>query len=159
MKIITFTAPFFFLSCTNLPDGWEDATRIEVFDQAECITPDPELDGLEQDEDDFYQISGAINNNALDITYLAAEFRCSQSVEGFHMVDGNLISILVQPIDMKPRMVAKCGGCQYDIEMSVPVAQQDSYEVEVYHRTDAYAGDPTMELVDSITLTRETSED
>ena len=158
MKIITFTAPLLFISCTNLPDGWEDATRIEVFNQSECMDPSPEVDESEANEDDLPQISGTINDDNLNITYLEAEFRCSQSVEGFQMVDGNLISILVQPIDMKPRMVAKCAGCLYDIDLSVPVDQQDSYEVEVYHRTDAYAGDPTMELVDTLSLSSESSD-
>lgn len=158
MKFFHLISPILLVSCTNLPDGWEDATRIEVFNQAECMTPDPELDELEADENTPSQISGTINNDNLVITYLEAEFRCSQSVEGFQMVDGNLISILVQPINMNPRMVAKCGECQYDIDLSVPVAQQDIYEVEVYHRTDAYAGDPTMELIDTLSLSSESSD-
>jgi hypothetical protein len=60
-------------------------------------------------------------------------FRCAQDVEGFALDDGVALKVLVQPVVMRPRIVAGC-DCAYRVEMTVLSA---AGTVEAWKRWDA----------------------
>lgn len=108
----------------DLPEGWEDAEPIDDFVQRAC-------------EGDPYAgtpatVTAQAADGAVDVVYDKAHFRCAQDVEGFYRADGAAVSVLVQPVDMDPEMVAKC-DCLYTIEMGIPVAAET---VTVFRRWD-----------------------
>ena len=147
-RINAFSSFFLFsIACGNLPEGWEDAQPIDDFTQAECAG-DPYLDEVEgvPVENNVEPITFSVEGNRLDIQYNQAIFRCEQTVEGFQMMDGDSISVLIQPQDMSPSQVAKC-DCFYDIEISIGEISSGEYDVEVFHRNDEYGGESEVQRV------------
>lgn len=124
-------------SGSDLPEGWEDAQEIEV-SASECY-------------DDAASASLEItdNNDPVGATYLAASFRCSQEVCAYHMEEGGVAKVLVQPCDLNPDEVARC-SCRYDLSFEFPRPSDEA--VEVWHGTDAYAGDAEQELAFEVDL-------
>jgi hypothetical protein len=122
---------FLFAACDtpDLPEGWEDAERIEDFTQAACDQGDtgaPVITGEQQDGD-------------VALTVGPVGFRCAQDVEGYWMPTGDAgASVLVQPIDMNPTSVAKC-DCLYDLALTIPTATPVT--MEVYKRWDRHGDD------------------
>ena len=102
------------LACgPDLPAGWEDASPVEGFTQSECAG-DALSDTGQQD------VPGATaTGGSVDVSVTAAQFRCSQAVEGFWRADGDALFVLVQPTDMHPSSVAKC-DCLYDLQLTFP---------------------------------------
>ena len=137
----------------DLPKNWSSATSIDDFQQSSC-EGDPYEDNEEDEEDEEDTLSMRIDNGILNIDYNEVVFRCEQGVEGFQMSEENNISVLLQPQDMNPSMVAKC-DCLYNFSLSFPVDTQESYTVDVYTRTDRYGGDAELSLVDTIDLAAE----
>lgn len=111
-------------ACASLPAGWEDATSIADFTQAECSGSPYE----EYDE----RAEATVADGAVTVEVSQSHFRCEQDVEGFYRMDGDTLQVLVQPVDMNPRIVAGC-DCLYDLNMTVDV---DASEVEVFRRWD-----------------------
>lgn len=112
----------------DLPAGWENAERVDELVQAECS--DSPYQG--------YTVTIAaekVGADALRVLYSNAHFRCAQDVEAFWKTDAAGVSILVQPKDMHPDMVAGC-DCLYDVTMSLP-REQESGSVSVFRRWDA----------------------
>lgn len=99
------------LACVDLPEGWEDAVPISDFSQREC-SGDPYG---EYDE----TVTATLADGDLDFVWDEAPFRCAQDVEGFYRTEGDLLQVLVQPVDMNPRAVAGC-DCLYRLDFTVP---------------------------------------
>ena len=73
--------------------------------------------------------------------------RCSQELTAYWQEGGSGAEVLIQPVDMHPSMVAKC-GCTYAVSMSVPTAAPVT--LDVWQRSDAYAGDPDLWQVGTV---------
>lgn len=115
----------FLLGCgPDLPEGWEDAEPIADFAQTDC--GESPYDGYE------VLLSATAAGGGVDLVYDHAHFRCEQEVEGFYRVDGDRLSVLVQPVDMHPSVVAAC-DCLYTVTMGLP---ETGAEVEVWRRWD-----------------------
>lgn len=108
----------------DLPEEWRGAERIEDFVQKEC-------DGNPYDEYTS-TVDAAAEGSHVDVVYGDAPFRCAQEVEGFWKQENQLLSILVQPVDMNPSEVAGC-DCLYEIDMSVV---SDATSVDLWRRWD-----------------------
>tara|TARA_B100000683_G_C12304002_1_gene479428 strand:+ start:96 stop:557 length:462 start_codon:yes stop_codon:yes gene_type:complete len=148
-NILPLTALFWTACLTDLPVGWEDATPIDQLQQSECEGDPYELE--ENNEESL--LSGGIENGELQLQFSKADFRCDQEVEGFHMVEDGALSILIQPQDMNPSMVAKC-NCLYNIDLSIPgLGEIDT--IDVYKRSDRYGGEPSMTYVDTMDFVSE----
>ena len=122
----------------DLPAGWEDAEPIADFHQAAC-------------EGDPYgkfepTVSAAESDGGLAITYDKAVFRCEQDVEGFYKLDGDTVSVLVQPIDMNPSIVAGC-DCLYTLDMGV---EATGATVEMWRRWDNLNDPNDPVLIDTV---------
>ncbi len=111
----------------DLPAGWEDAEPVSSLVQAEC-DGDP-YEGSNE------MVDATPGIDAVDVSYTEAHFRCAQDVEAFYLLEGDVLSILVQPIDMDPGAVAGC-DCLYDIDLSVDVETTTPLTVELYRRWD-----------------------
>jgi hypothetical protein len=109
----------------DLPDGWEDAERVERFEQRPCSrqfeTPDETL-------------AWQAHDAGLSVTYDHAQFRCEQNVEAYRRDRNDMIDLLVQPVDMDPSKVAGC-DCLYEISMDIP-AMRGAYKLTLYRRWD-----------------------
>jgi hypothetical protein len=111
----------------DLPEGWEDAERVHDLEQADCAgNPYEEHD--EHIEVDF-------DRDPVRVDYLEAHFRCAQDVEAFARSDGADLSLLVQPIDMDPKVVAGC-DCLFDIRMDVAEHEGTPDVVTLWRRWD-----------------------
>lgn len=111
----------------DLPAGWEDAERIIGLAQSTC-----EKSATEAHEERATLTPGA---RRLAVEYFDALFRCEQKVEGFYKdVDGRL-DLLVQPIDLHPSSVARC-GCLYDIAFAVEGLSAGDRTVTLFRRGD-----------------------
>lgn len=126
---------FLLAACADLPEGWEDAERIADFSQSPC-SGDP-YEGPEA------TVTTSVDDGATAFVYDAAQFRCSQDVEGFARIDGDVLGVLVQPVDMNPSSIAKC-DCLYRLEFTVP--EWDG-AWEVWRRWDAINDPNDPELV------------
>ncbi len=127
----------------DLPEGWEDAEPVSSLVQAEC-DGDP-YDGAEG----FLEASAAAGE--VVVTYGDAHFRCAQDVEAFYRLEGAVLSILVQPIDMDPKNVAAC-DCLYDVDLTVDGLDAGALTVELFRRWDNINDPNDPELVDSVEL-------
>jgi hypothetical protein len=111
----------------DLPVGWEDAEPVASLVQAEC-GGDP-YDGAEG------SLEASLAGDELSVAYGEAHFRCEQEVEAFYVLEGDVLSILVQPIDMDPVSVANC-DCLYDVDLTVDGLDSADLTVELYRRWD-----------------------
>lgn len=113
------------IACTDLPDGWEGAEPIDDLTQSAC------------DGDPYGEytssVSGVSAEGGVDVVVDAVPFRCDQEVEGFYKTDGETAHVLLQPVDMHPRSVAKC-DCLYRFDLGVPVGAS---RVVAWRRWDA----------------------
>ena len=144
---IPFTIVFFTACGPDLPENWEKSVPIDDFQQSSC-EGDPYEDNEEDEGDEEENLSMRIENGILNIDYNDVVFRCEQGVEGFQMSEDNNISVLLQPKEMNPSMVAKC-DCLYNFSLSFPVENLESYTVDLYTRTDRYGGDAELSLVNT----------
>lgn len=115
-----------FACSPDLPAGWEDAEPVTSLFQAEC-------DGNPY-EDYATTVDATLGGDPVSIEVGEAHFRCAQDVEGYYRMEGETLEVLVQPIDMKPGVVAAC-DCLYDL--SIEVAGVQATSVDVYRRWDA----------------------
>lgn len=109
----------------ELPAGWERATKIVDFTQRDC-------DQTNQEGEESIAVDGVAAG--IELAYRHAHFRCSQDVEGFVRRGEGQLDILIQPVDMNPRSVAKC-DCRYEISANVSAAAGE-HAVTVYRRWD-----------------------
>lgn len=112
----------------DMPEGWENATAIEGLTQSECTASVP-------DETVMEQLVATPQAGGARLEYRAAQFRCSQDVEGFVRISSGKVDVLVQPVDMDPSSVAKC-SCRYDIGMAIKGLPKGAVDVELYRRWD-----------------------
>ncbi len=120
----------------ELPDGWEDAepaSEFESIEQGEADYDDPELGTV--------HISG--NVDRLEVSTLAS-FPCSDSVEGFQLVDGTQVDLLIQPTDLHPDAVTG-SDCAMDIDFAILDLDEGTYRVSLYRRDNDQV-DPDMAL-------------
>jgi hypothetical protein len=112
----------------DLPEDWADALLVPTLTQGAC-----DGDPYAGDPDERLEAEGGAGQATLH--YLEAHFRCEQDVEAFYLLDGDALSVLVQPIDMDPSMVAAC-DCLYDIDMEIPDLPAGALTVELFRRWD-----------------------
>lgn len=111
----------------NLPEDWKDAEPVPSMSQSEC-DGDPY-----ESYDEHIEASGGAGQ--VEIHYQEAHFRCEQEVEAWSLLEGDTLSILVQPIDMNPRNIAMC-DCLYDIDITVEGLPAGALTVDLYRRWD-----------------------
>jgi len=137
----------------DLPENWDNAAPIDDFQQSDCAgDPDDELE--ENEEDSANNLSMNIENGLLNIDFNKAVFRCEQEVEGFQKAEANHISVLLQPKEMNPSMVAKC-SCLYNFSLSFPVENSGGYTVDLYTRSDRYGGEAELQSIHTIEMDSE----
>lgn len=111
----------------DLPEGWEDAERIEDFTQAQC------------GDTGVVALTAVASGDGVELGAGPVNARCAQDLEAYWQG----AEVLVQPVDMEPDSVAKC-GCAYDLSMLVPTPAPVT--LDVYQRTDRYGGDGEPEM-------------
>lgn len=111
----------------DLPEGWEDAVPIADLVQHECAG-NPYEDYDERVEVEFIE--------PVEVAYREAHFRCEQDVEAFARIDGTVLGVLVQPVDLHPNAVPDC-DCLYDVTMRVAEFEGVPSEVGLWRRWDA----------------------
>jgi hypothetical protein len=131
----------------DFPEGWEEAAPVASFTRAACGD-----DTYLEDGDERVEASGALGT--VSVSYLDAHFRCDQEVEGFQLLEGDTLSILVQPIDMDPRETARC-DCLYDIELAVEDLPAGALTVDVFRRWDNLNDDNDPVFIASVGVTVE----
>lgn len=116
----------FLIACgPDLPAGWEDAQPVTELVQTEC--------GDSPYEPFTSTVSADLAADPLSIQVTHAHFRCAQDVEGFYRQQGDVLDVLVQPIDMNPIAIAAC-DCLYDLDITIDTDPVGS--VTVYRRWD-----------------------
>ena len=111
----------------DLPDGWEDALRVDDFEQTDCH------------DSGVVELGAVAEDDAVAVSMDHLGARCAQDLEGWWRDDGGTAaSVLVQPVDMVAEVVTKC-SCTYDVTFSVPIAAPVS--LDVYKRGDRHADD------------------
>ena len=111
----------------DLPDGWEDAERVDDFTQHDC-------EGSPYDTGWSEQMTAWSADPGIRVEGDPLHFRCEQDVEAFYKVEGGQVDVLIQPIDMNPRVVAGC-DCLYRVEAGIP--ESPPADVTLYRRWDA----------------------
>ena len=119
----------------NLPGIWSTAILIENFTQEECN------EDMEAVMESAPKASVKAVNDSLIITYPNAHFRCDQAVQGFIKQTEKGYSILIQPKELNPAMVAKC-DCGYKLVATLPKTK--SNDVRVFHRGDNFVSESTI---------------
>jgi len=124
----------------DLPAGWSGAAALAV-DQSQC------------EADTGMGPVGSLmlmrDMGRLRATYLNAQFRCQQRVCAFRLDEAGKTRVLVQPCDLDPGSVPKC-GCLYRVGFDLPRVEAGS-TVELHRRWDRYGAtaEPAPMLVDS----------
>jgi hypothetical protein len=127
---------------TDLPPGWEGAFGIADLVQTPC-------EGTPYDDPDEH-VEVDFDADPLAVAYRQAHFRCAQEVEAFGRRDDDALDILVQPIDMHPKVVAGC-DCLYDIDMRVAEYPSIPDRVSLYRRWDDWNVPNHPVLIGSVT--------
>jgi len=116
------------LSCvTDLPAGWEDAQPVDDLSQSACK-------GSPYDTGFTEAMTASAGSPGLRVVGEPLAFRCEQDVEAFYKVNGEAVDVLVQPVNMNPKVVAGC-DCTYKVDMGIGV--DPPAEVTLYRRWDA----------------------
>ncbi len=116
------------LGCTpELPVGWEDASPVRSLVQTDC--EGSPYEGVNE------RLEGDLAGDPLQVSYLEAHFRCAQAVEAFWLEEADEVRVLVQPIDMHPKMVAGC-DCLYNLDIEVGRPEVAPASVVVFRRWD-----------------------
>ena len=120
-------------STTNdtLPDGWSGAQALTI-GQTTCKGNSPAASTS-------FELSAA--NGMLAGVIKDVAFRCQQTACAYVSEDGAKTRVLVQPCDLHPTNVPKC-GCPYDVSFTLP-ARTARTSVEVYRRDDFYGATTT----------------
>lgn len=111
----------------DLPEDWADAQPVSSLTQGAC---DGDPYG---DSDERLEAEGGAGQASLH--YLEAHFRCDQDVEAYYLLEGDTLSVLVQPIDMDPSSVARC-DCLYDIDIEIADLPAGTLTVDLFRRWD-----------------------
>ncbi len=128
----------------DLPEGWEEAVRIDGLVQAECLgNPYEPFD----ERIELLAFPGAVH-----VDYREAHFRCEQPVEAFARRGAATLDILVQPENMSPGIVAGC-DCLYDVSFTVGGLSAGEVAVTLYRRWDDLSSPNDPVLVGSATAT------
>jgi hypothetical protein len=132
------------LSCASgpdLPEGWEEAFRVDVIVQRDNDTDDGEA-----------SLEHTVGEGGVAVHYINARFRCVQEVEAFGKVPENAgggvpdLEVLVQPVDLHPKQAVQA-DCLYDVDLDVRL-DPGLRKVRVWRRGDELAGETLPELVD-----------
>jgi hypothetical protein len=111
----------------DLPPDWEDAEPVAALVQTEC-GGDP-YEGADE------RLEAEGGGGEVSLSYREAHFRCEQEVEAFYLLEGDTLSVLVQPIDMDPGAVAGC-DCLYDVDITVDGLEVGALNVALFRRWD-----------------------
>jgi hypothetical protein len=124
----------------DLPAGWDKAADLALT-QSECDgdTSAPPAAALLLSRD-----AGQLRG-----TFEDARFRCQQSLCGYRLDEGATARVLVQPCEMNPQQVPKC-GCRYTVGFDLGGVVAGSL-VELHQRSDRYGAtsEPLPTLVAS----------
>lgn len=127
--------------CVALPVGFEGATRVDDLTQSLC-DQSPYDTGFEE------AATATAADGGLRVVYDPVHFRCEQDVEGFFVVHGDTVDLLVRPRDMSPRMVAGC-DCGYVVDAKVAAT---GATVRAYRQWDDLNDDNDPVLIDEIAV-------
>ena len=121
----------------TFPSGWMGAQTLTVA-QSACNDVSPTTMPSFEITDTGGMISGALKD---------LSFRCQQALCAYVVDSGATTRVLVQPCNLHPTTVPKC-GCRYDVTFALP-ARADRTSVEVYRRDDFYGATtpPVPQLV------------
>lgn len=111
------------LACADLPEGWAGASPLPLT-QSAC-------DGDPYAGDPNERVEAG--EDGASVRYLEAHFRCEQDVEAFGLEQDGVLGVLVQPVDMNPRVVARC-DCLYNLDIGLQGSTAG--EVELWRRWD-----------------------
>ncbi len=126
----------------DLPAGWKFA------DPAVRLTQSPCGNSPLEPFDEGFAADLTVDPPVVEI--FESHFRCEQEVEAFYKTEGGRLDILVQPIDMKPKVVAAC-DCLYDLDIVVGAFGRTLESVTVWRRWDHMAtDDPAPVPIDEI---------
>ena len=120
----------------ELPLGWSDAREIAL-EQSSCSASEPSspID---------HAVLAFLRDARLHVE-TTVRARCSQELCAYRQRRGETEQFLLQPCEMHPDQVAKC-DCPYRLTMSTKNERAEQ-DVELYQRSDAYAGDPGPALL------------
>lgn len=127
----------------ELPEGWEDAAPVDDFHQEECggSPYGDDTGGGGVDTGALALVAEADGTTAVSVSAGPIAARCSQDLTAYWQLGGSGAEVLIQPVDLHPSTVAKC-DCTYAVSMSVPTPAPVT--LDVWQRSDAYAGDPDL---------------
>jgi hypothetical protein len=110
----------------TIPAGWTGAHALTI-QQSMCKAAGSVVTATF----DVTETAGGVEGALKDVT-----FRCQQSLCAYIIDSGATARVLVQPCDLHPTNVPKC-GCEYDVTFALP-ARADRTAVEAYQRFDFY---------------------
>ena len=143
-KLLPFTTLCLIACGPDLPDNWSNAEEIVDFTQSMC-------QGSPDDEPQDKELEAMKDESSIVVLYNNVTLNCDTEIEGFQQVDGNTISVLLQPEDMNPSGRSKC-ICLYDFEFVIPNITSGSYEVELFWRKDNTQENNEPFFIDSISI-------
>lgn len=127
----------------ELPTGWESAKTVDSLVQQEC--------GGSPYEGYTTTVESDLTGDPLEVSVASAHFRCAQDVEAFWQREGDLLEVLVQPVDMHPGAVAGC-DCLYDLDIDVTSTDEPPTNLVVWRRWDALNEPNEPERLGSVVL-------
>lgn len=110
----------------TIPAGWTGARPLTI-QQSACKGDGSVVTATF----DVTETAGAVEGTLKDVS-----FRCQQTLCAYAIDSGATTRVLVQPCDLHPTNVPKC-GCTVDVTFALP-ARVDRIAVEVYQRVDFY---------------------
>lgn len=139
MRALTVLATLVLTACgASLPEGWEGAEPFAVV-QSDCT------EGPEAEE----RVEHSIDAGVVSIQYIAAHFRCAQTVEAFVKTGDGTIDLLFQPEDLNPWGVASC-DCRYNFDGKLTL--KEAAAVSVWRRWDSASGVNTPKKIGEVSL-------
>jgi hypothetical protein len=134
----------------DLPDGWDGAVHVEIFQgpEGEDCGPDDQLPEA---------VAAGLNAGTVRLVYEHGVFNCAEDHEAFVREREGGYDVLLQPIDMSPDALA---GCMCAYRVRVPVgAGATGTEVSLYRRNNREVeADPKPWLVETAAVAEETGD-
>jgi len=114
LAVVTLAATLF--GCEDetefdLPDGWEGATHVAVFQGPEGEDCDPYDPPAES-------VAAGLHDGAVRLVYEHGVFNCAEDHEAFVRERDGGYDVLLQPVDMNPDALAGC-MCAYRVRIPV----------------------------------------
>lgn len=134
----------------DLPEGWEGATHVEVFQGPEGEDCDPENQQSEV-------IAAGLHEGSIRLVYEHGVFNCAEDHEAFVREREGGYDVLLQPIEMNPDALAGC-MCNYRVRIPVGTGAAGT-EASLYRRNNhEVENDPQPWLIETVTVAEETGD-